>query len=129
MSQSELEAQLLNQLHIVSVGSVAPIWTSNGACLRVRIDSIEPPPSAKTPCARLVDSSEVIVAPRTRSRAPEEGDDEAERVWRTQPLRVQPSRPECEHARCGGGPSAPRDCAIEVGAACATSAKRATALF
>ena len=100
--QSELELQLLNQLHIVSVGSVAPIWTSNGACLRVRIDSIEPVPSSKTPCARLGNETEVIVAPRTRKREPEDGDDEAERIWPTQPLRVVPPQAECEAAGDGG---------------------------
>ena len=107
---SELEAQLLNQLQIVSVGTVIPIWTSNGVCLRVTVDSIEPPPSAKVACARLGNETEVIVAPRERKRVPEEAEGEAERIWPTQHLRVLPATVEEGSIRCK---SAPEHCGVD----------------
>ena len=103
---SELEAQLLNQLQIVSVDTVVPIWTSNGVCLRVKVDSIEPQPSAKAGCARLGNETEVIVAPRARARAPEEGEGEAERVWPTQALRVLPLAEEDSEVDSAAAPPA-----------------------
>ena len=104
---SELEAQLLNQVQIVSVDTVIPIWTSNGVCLRVKVDSIEPTPSVKVACARLGNETEVIVAPRERKRVPEEGEGEAERIWPTQPLRVLPLAEE----QAAGGP--PEHCSVD----------------
>ena len=112
---SELEAQLLNQLQIVSIDTVIPIWTSNGVCLRVKVDSIDPPPSAKAGCARLGNETEVIVAPRERKRAPEEGDSEAERIWPTQPLRVLPlAEEENTSGSAAAAGEAPEHCGIDV---------------
>eukprot|EP01048_Picozoa_sp_COSAG05_P012654 COSAG05_NODE_1285_length_5279_cov_2.254633_3_plen_998_part_00 len=90
------------------------------------INSIEPEPSSKTPCARLGNETEVIVAPRTRKRAPEEGDDEAERIWLTQPLRVVPPQAESDAAAASGegnGGAVPAACDVGVGVSPATLAK------
>jgi SpoVK/Ycf46/Vps4 family AAA+-type ATPase len=130
---SELEAQLLNQLHIVSVSSVVPIWTSNGVCIRVSVDAIEPAPSAKTPCARLGNQTEVIVAPRARLRPGEEedasGTAQPERRWPTQRLRLAPTPEEAAAsapatmpgcAAVADTPPPPADDSIEAGVSPAT---------
>eukprot|EP01052_Picozoa_sp_SAG31_P003763 SAG31_NODE_148_length_22511_cov_20.369266_11_plen_970_part_00 len=91
----ELEGQILNQINIVTQKMIIPIWTSNGACIRVRVDELDPVPSAKTPAAKLDNKTEVIVAPRTRERQPEPqasaGEGEVpEPVYEPRLLRVVP---------------------------------------
>jgi hypothetical protein len=87
----ELEAQILNQVQIVSIGVVVPIWTSNGACIRIHIDEVDPVPTSKTPCARLDNMTEVIVAPRVRRKPGDDSaDDTVVKKWAFQNLRVLP---------------------------------------
>ena len=99
----ELERQILNQINIVTQDMVVPIWTSNGAIIRVRIDEIQPEPSKKTPAARLDNTSEVIVAPRVRHKPAEQETEPADtKVWPTRLLRVLPNGCEMEGEDRGG---------------------------
>eukprot|EP00884_Botryococcus_braunii_P019130 jgi/Botrbrau1/5900/Bobra.0366s0078.1 len=68
MNADHMEEQLLNQVGVASVGEPIPFWVRGQAALRLTVSAAEP-----GPLVRLVQGTEVAVAPRPRARSPQGG--------------------------------------------------------
>eukprot|EP00026_Physarum_polycephalum_P000498 Phypoly_transcript_00499.p1 GENE.Phypoly_transcript_00499~~Phypoly_transcript_00499.p1 ORF type:complete len:1191 (-),score=146.73 Phypoly_transcript_00499:406-3978(-) len=69
LNQQYLEEQFINQVNVLFEKEVIPLWVHQQTIINLRIVKIEPPipPGSKTPCVRLSNQTEVVVAPKPRA--------------------------------------------------------------